>query len=363
VVLMLALTVVVGDVASASARHSTVEATAPAQPRPIYTYGVGTKSVTFVDMSRPTKPSGSFPGASTRTLQTAIYYPAAIAPSSPITPNAAPAPPPAGHLYPLILFSHGLQASGNYFVSLISRWASAGYVVAAPEYPLTNMAAISMYNINLEDAFADVKNQSADARFVINEVLKSDSLQRRPRARLLGGIVDPESIGAAGHSVGGTTTYGLAHGHLFSGNPRIGAAVAMSACAGFVGNRANYFQQPVPVLIVHGDQDQTVPIKFSLQAFAAAKQPKFGFTFMGAGHNIPFTGSGNTSTLQTQAMALWKGTVDFWDRYLKLRKPPNSPPKYLNRDLNVPGLITPFPPSPALNPASLTKCVRGLPGP
>jgi hypothetical protein len=81
------------------------------------------------------------------------------------------------------------------------------------------------------------------------------------------------------------------------------------------------------------------------------------FGFVGARHNIPFTGFGPPGTpLAVQAMALRKGTVDLWDRYLKHD---TAAQQRLVADLNVPGVVTPFPPAPALAPGKLTKCRRG----
>jgi dienelactone hydrolase len=337
---------------------------APAPSAPIDTYGVGKISEQFEDRSRPTRSSGSFPGAATRKLPTAIYYPASLPPGTPpgiITPaslNAPPVPPPttpagAPTRYPLILFSHGLQASASFFESrLIAKWASAGYVVAAPEYPLTNMATINMFQINLDDAFADVQNQPADAKFVIDEVIKLGQQTTGP----LSGIVHSEQIGAAGHSVGGTTTYGLAYTVCCS-DPRIKAAVAMSACAGYVGGPAGHFtRDPVPLLILHGDADTTVPYDpFAVEAFTAAKEPKFGFRFVGAPHNSPFTGVAFGTATETQATALRGGTIDHWDRYLKND---TAASQKLNTDFNVAG-VTPISPGPPITPSNLTPCVRG----
>jgi dienelactone hydrolase len=341
-----------------------VPASAPSVP--MGTYGVGKISMTFVDMSRPTKPSGGFPGAPSRTLPTAIYYPAPLPPGTPpgITPpampNAPPVPPPttpAGDptRYPLILFSHGLNASPTIFElqGLLGSWASAGYVVAAPSYPLTNSDAISMFQINLDDGFADVQNQPADAKFVIDQVINLGQQTTGP----LSGMVHPELIGAVGHSVGGTTTYGLAFSECCR-DPRVLAAVSMSGCAGYVGGPAGTFTgDPVPLLSVHGDADATVPYDpFAVEAFTAAKYPKFGFKFVGAPHNSPFTGAAYSGATPTQATALKKGTIDFWDRYLKND---TAASQTLDTDFNVTG-ITPISLGPPITPSNLTPCRRGM---
>jgi hypothetical protein len=68
-------------------------------------YRVGTRSVRFVDETRPTPAFGASPGKDTRTLVTDIWYPARG------DPHAAPASdaPAADGPFPVIVFNHGQQ--------------------------------------------------------------------------------------------------------------------------------------------------------------------------------------------------------------------------------------------------------------
>jgi predicted dienelactone hydrolase len=150
---------------------------------------VGAKHETFVDPSRATPASGSVPGHPGRVLQTTIYYPANG------TPQAAPvldAQPDRGAApYPLIVFAHGFGSSLSEYQALLIRWAAAGYVVAAPLFPLTRSDAQG--GPDLED-FA---HQPADLGFLITQVV-----QESDRAGgVLTGLVDSSHIGAAGHSL------------------------------------------------------------------------------------------------------------------------------------------------------------------
>ena len=135
-----AVTVVAGVfTAAASVTAPAITATAPNKARPpkvaaIGKYAVGMKTQTFVDNSRPTEGIGP-----SRTLLTAIYYPAQGPPTDQPAANAPP--DTSGAPYPLILFSHGLGARGVVYENVIKTWASAGYVVAAPDYPLSNSNA------------------------------------------------------------------------------------------------------------------------------------------------------------------------------------------------------------------------------
>jgi dienelactone hydrolase len=282
-----------------------VTATAPTKTTPpkvaaIGKYAVGMKTQTFVDSSRPTE--GIAPN---RTLQTAIYYPAQGPPTAePV--EKAPPDTKAGP-YPLILFSHGLGARGVFYQDVIKTWVSAGYVVAAPDYPLSNQRAPG--GVSFGRAIGDTKNQPADASFVITEVVKLDK-----DGKQLGGI-DAKRIGASGHSLGGITTYGIAYSGCCH-DKRIKAAIPMSGLAGVVEPADQYFQDgATPLLGLHGNADGTVPYSAGKAAYTGARAPKFLLTFIGAGHVSPFLGG-----TDAQATVLKKATVDFWDRYLKGNK-------------------------------------------
>jgi dienelactone hydrolase len=339
--LMLALVAAVGNVAVAGAAPAGAAkgVARPARIVPIGTYGVGTIDVTFVDASRPTNANGSSPELASRTLRTAIYYPALIPPGGDAVPNAPPAPPGHSGRYPLILFSHGLGGQATFYMEVLTSWASAGYVVAAPAYPLSNLNADGGYIP--ANGFADAANQPADATFVITHVIE------RQQA-LLSGIIDPQRIGAAGHSFGGSTTYALGYSTCCR-DRRVKAAIPMSTCAGVVQDPGGYFKDnATPLLILHGDADPIVPYQHALEAFAAAKPPKFGLTFVGAGHSEPFTGL----PAGVQAMALTHSTVDFWDRYLKDDK---TALKRFSIDANVAG-VTRFPPARSIPGTRLPEC-------
>ena len=246
--LMLGLMAAVGGVAAGRAALAGAAEGKARPPRvvPIGTYGVGKIDETFVDASRPTNANGSSPELASRTLRTAIYYPALVPPGGDAIPNAPPRPPGKSGRYPLILFSHGLGGHAMFYVEVLKSWASAGYVVAAPAYPLSNINADGGFI--RANGFADAANQPADATFVINQVLERQEA-------LLGGIVDPKRIGASGHSFGGGTTYALGYSTCCR-DRHVKAAIPMSACAGVVQDPGGYFRDnATPLLILHGDAD------------------------------------------------------------------------------------------------------------
>jgi dienelactone hydrolase len=317
-----AVTAVVGLLtATASVTAPAVIAgTAPPKPQApkvaaIGKYAVGMKTQTFVDSTRPTE--GTY--LPSRSLLTAIYYPAQGPPTDQPVQDA---PPDTKHgPYPLILFSHGLGARGVVYQDVIKTWVSAGYVVAAPDYPLSNTNTPG--GVNFGRAVAGVTNQPADASFVINEVIKLDKIGKQ-----FAGI-DAKRVGASGHSLGGITTYGLAYSACCR-DERVKAAIPMSGLAGIVEPAHQYFQNGGTALLgLHGNADATVPYVAGTNAFGLAKPPKFFLTFIGAGHVSPFLGGNDPS-----AIALKQSTVDFWDRYLKGDK---AALDELRAHANVPG--------------------------
>src|SRR5262245_31507138 len=74
----------------------------------------------WVDLTRPSGPHGTYAGADTRTLRTLIWQPGT-----------------AGAL-PLFVMAHGYSGLPEKFDAMAAHIAAAGYLVAAPAFPLTN---------------------------------------------------------------------------------------------------------------------------------------------------------------------------------------------------------------------------------
>jgi hypothetical protein len=49
----------------------------------------------------------------------------------------------------------------------------------------------------------------------------------------------------------------------------------------------------VPLLVLHGDQDEIIPFEHGQKVFAAAREPKQFYRISGAGHNDTFITGGN----------------------------------------------------------------------
>ncbi|MFF4807774.1 alpha/beta hydrolase family protein [Micromonospora chersina] len=246
----------------------------PAPPRP---YAVGVRHL-VVD------PDGSRP------LPVTVWYPAEpAAPPHATTPatarvTAAPAGgeassgptgsgttarpdvPVAAGRFPVVVYSHGLHSLPDLHAPLTTRWAAAGFVVAAPTYPRTNLRARDFTR-------ADVRNQPADGWRLIRHLVRLDARPGDP----LAGHLAVDRFAAAGHSAGGFTTAGM----FTSGHSRRLRAGIVIAGGGLAGS----FAGPVaPLLFVHGGADPIVPESVGRAAYARSVGPAAFLGLPGQGH-------------------------------------------------------------------------------
>src|SRR3954454_3317119 len=113
--------------AAASRPTPSAPAAAPTDDAPLPD-GVTSRVLQLVDPSRTTDPTpldrGNADATSGRSLPTTLYYPAS---------GTGP--------FPVVVFGHGLDAVPSGYRYLLQSWAAAGFVVAAPLFPLTSSAA------------------------------------------------------------------------------------------------------------------------------------------------------------------------------------------------------------------------------
>ncbi len=224
-----------------SAPHTTTHADVVpiSQQRP---FAISVSHETFIDTSRPTAPVDHPAYSPKRTLPTDLYLPKSDKP------------------LPLIMFSHGYHGAPSKFSQLFRAWAEAGYIVAAPQFPLTSDRGAPY------DILTDYQNQPADISFVLSELLKSP----------LGSKIDAKRIGAAGLSLGGATTFGLVDNPCCR-DERIRAA-AMFDAVHLVFSKPDE-KNRIPILIAHIDTDIASPYKILRKVYAASASPKWFLTF------------------------------------------------------------------------------------
>lgn len=261
-------------------------------------HAAATTSMTLIDSSRATAAHGSVPEASTRTIETTIVYPTEGTPGDAVSPDA-----PVdrwGAPFPLIVLSHGLGGSVESLQPLAEVWASRGYVVALPRFPLTSNTTPG------GPVAQDVQNQPADVSFVIDQVLAESNTS----GLLLSNAVDSNEIAASGHSNGGITTYGLVANSCCR-DPRIDAAIVLSGVASpFAGGEYDLSDTP-PILVVHGVNDILLAYNQAVRSYNELLPPKGLLTLEDSGH-VSYLLPGDPAFEVTS-----QATVDFFDGELR----------------------------------------------
>ena len=260
-------------------------------------YAVGVVTDTFVDTHRTTPAWSGSPQLPTRALVTTVLYPAigpaGGAPMQGATPEKTSGP------YPLIVFAHGLGGTPQGYVNVLAAWASAGFVVAAPLFPLSNG------NVPGGPDAGDVVNQPKDMAYVINAVLVDSRLPDGT----LSGLVNPDEIGAAGHSNGAVTTLGLV-ANTCCYDAAVKAAVVMAGTTeGFPSGHYELTKAP-PLLLVHGTADQLIPYRSAPLIYNLARGPKGLLTLADGSHDA--AGGQDPQSAST----VIRTTTDFFEAYL-----------------------------------------------
>lgn len=244
--------------------------------------------------------------AGTRTLRVTVRFPHIAAGNASADAN-----------FPLIVFAPGFRQCAASYRDLLRQWASAGYVVAAVDFPLTNC------HVAAPDE-SDLENQPADMAFVIRHLLR---LSDRSRDRLTG-IVAAGRVAVAGHSDGGDTV----------------AAMAAASCCRYRGLRAvivlagakwpplqgRWFASPAPpMLFVQGTADTWNLPAASMQLYRAdTTGVRYYLELFGANHFAPYEGSSEPEPVVENV------TLDFLDRYLAGQ---SSDPGAMRRAAGIPG--------------------------
>lgn len=231
----------------------------------------------FVDRTRTIAlPNGA---REARPIRTIVRYPA--------TPGR----------HPLIVFAHGFTLVPGTYGALLDAWARAGYVVAAPIFPLTNADAPSGPNES------DLKNQPRDVSFVISRLVALSAGSQG----VLAGTIDSGRIAVAGQSDGGVTALAVAYDRRFR-DPRIRAAIVMSGAR--LGGMGPFPRHGPPLLAMQGTADTINAPGTTESYFSAARRPKFLVWLLGAEHLPPYT------TEQPQLRVVERATLAFLGHYL-----------------------------------------------
>lgn len=194
-------------------------------------YKVAVEDVELVDNSRPTQASGEFTGSNSRRLLTRIWWPA----------DGLNEP------RPLVLYSHGFMSTREGGTHVAEHLASLGYIVAAPDFPLTN------YDAPGPQVAEDVANQPGDVKFIIDTLLK----RNQTAGDTFEGAIDPQRIAAIGMSLGGMTTALVAY-HPAYFDPRIKVAISVAGPTDMF-TRRFFEHRDIPFLMIASEIDAMVP--------------------------------------------------------------------------------------------------------
>ena len=206
--------------------------------------------------------------------------------------------PQRGGPYPLIVFGHGFALTPASYASLLSAWTRAGYVVAAPVFPLGNANAPGGPNES------DLVNQPADMRLVITRLLALDTRPGGPLFRR----IDPRRIAIAGHSDGAVTALAVAYDSRYR-DRRVDAAIILSGAE--LAGMGGFPRDGPPLLAIQGTGDTINAPTNTLAYYRLARPPKFLVLLLGASHRLPYTSQ------EPQVQIVERITIAFLDHYLK----------------------------------------------
>lgn len=276
----------------------------PAEPSSEKVLGTGdgtfeVRYESFVDTSRHTG------GTPNRVLETDVYVPGGDGP------------------FPLVVHAHGFDGSRAKFSSLLGAWAAAGYVVVAPNFPLTNDGVAES-----DKDLGDYLNQPADVRFALDSVLAMNETGGE-----LEGLISTDHMGISGLSLGGATTYPTLF-HPCCTDDRYRSAILMSALElPFEPGGYDYAgRRPFPVLAFAGTSDDAIPYELQQSIISGLPGPTWSVTLIEGEHATPFENP--ESPFDELVVA---STIDFWD--MTLRDDPAAA-RQLESDVAVPGLST-----------------------
>jgi predicted dienelactone hydrolase len=289
---------------------------------------------------------------------TAVWYPTlATATRHAYTPtfsgslafNAAPSAA-CGKPVPLVVFSHGDLGCGLQSIAFTEELARHGYVVAAPDHadaflchtrapaaPVRRPAQPDVLKPETwsDATFADRRN---DIKAIIDAMLSHGDFQ---------GVIDVQSIGAAGHSLGGYTVVGMVGGWASWVDPRIRAVLALSPYVMPFQVRQTLGAVHVPLMYQGGSLDIGITpfLKGPKGAYRQANPPVFLVELKNAGH-FAWVNCGNARTTATclatrvNAQLIDDYGIAFFDSYLKQRTAPilaTKNPQLADYQFRLPG--------------------------
>jgi len=194
-----------------------------------------------------------------------------------------------------------MQCGGPYG-DLLRSWASAGYVVAAVNFPRSDCRT------GAAATESDLVNQPGDVSYAITALL------RRGVSRLLGGRINPREIAVAGQSDGGDTVAAVAANSCCT-DRRVRAVAVLSGAEWPAMPGAFFARPPVPMLYTQGSSDTVNLPGCSVAMYRADPAERFYLDLIGADHTGPYWGT------NTYERIVARVTLAFFNRYVLGHRP------------------------------------------
>jgi fermentation-respiration switch protein FrsA (DUF1100 family) len=223
-----------------------------------------------------------------------VRYPSTDPPGTADVDGAAAAPGP----FTLVVFAHGFDVSAATYAALEDQLAAAGFVVAAPDFPLSS-------SVFPGDAVeTDIQNQARDVSFIIASFSSGAGLPA-----VLAGRIAPTRAGVVGQSDGGTTVADVA-GNVCCTDAHVGAAAVLSGDDGQDGGEM-FVNGGAPMLVVQGDADDINPPALSEQLYADdTTTPKAYVDIIDAGHLEPYTTGPQREAIGTLVIDFFRAELE-----------------------------------------------------
>jgi fermentation-respiration switch protein FrsA (DUF1100 family) len=203
-------------------------------------------------------------------VPTTVWYPAQVPMGQPSRLGAAAAVRDGP--FPLVVFVHGAGNSAATYVALIEAIASRGYVVAAPSFPESSSPQIIG-----SDRAQELAEPQALALPALVERVRSAGMGGVP----IGSIIDPDQLHLVGHSLGAATVLTAAYNSCCL-LPDVTSVTAMSAL--LLPASGDYDIDGSPLLLIHGEDDDVVPVATAESIYDQAAAPRFLLRLAGEGH-------------------------------------------------------------------------------
>jgi len=245
-------------------------------------FKTGLRRLTFTEPAH-TGPTGEQLGP--RTLLTHVRYPLASRQAGPL---------------PLIVFGPGFQYCDGAYADLLRSWASAGYVVAAVNFPLSDCLT------GAAATESDLVNQPGDISYVITSMLRLSKARHGPFA----GRLNPRQVAIAGQSDGGDTVAAVAANTCCTDH-RVAAVAVFSGAQWPLMPGPFFTRRPVPMLFTQGSADTVnLPGCSAAMYHADPARARYYLDLFGADHTGPYWGVTRYERIVAPV------TLAFFDRYV-----------------------------------------------